>query len=170
MISQSTCEFTLAVTTANNKVLSLPSEDFILTSDMYSPAGTNLRSVPADTSVIAQDILSHDYAWFKLDFYFILIDDLDALDEPPDESIIELPFQTSSLFCSRSHSAPAVRRILPAISPVSVWIFSTSAPWSGLRFHGTVYRIPHPCLPAWCFPQSVSSFASEGCQSVCHIP
>lgn len=98
MISQSTCEFTLAVTTANNKVLSPPSEDFILTSDMYPPAGATIFSAPADVLVIAQDILFHHDARLKLDFYFILIDDLDALDEPPDEVIIELPLQASSLF------------------------------------------------------------------------
>ena len=75
--------------TANNKTLSPPSEDFILTSDMYPPAEATLFSASADALVIAQDILFHHNARLKLDFYFILIDDLDALDQPPDKVIIK---------------------------------------------------------------------------------
>lgn len=57
-----------------------------------------VRSTPADASVIAQDILLHHNARLKLYLYLILIDDPDALDQPPDEVIVKLPFQVSGLF------------------------------------------------------------------------
>ena len=44
-------------------------------------------------SVLTAYPLFHHNARLKLDFYFILIDDLDALNQPPDEVIIELPLK-----------------------------------------------------------------------------
>lgn len=73
-----------------NKTLSPSSEDFILTSDMYSPTGAAVWSAPADASVIAQDVLSHYDARFKLYLYPALAYNLDALDQPPDEVIVKL--------------------------------------------------------------------------------
>lgn len=50
------------------------------------------------------DILLYRDTRLELDFYFILIDDLDTLNQSPDEVIIKLSLQGTNLFYAAVHS------------------------------------------------------------------